>query len=97
MYDLISYPFCRPSLPCWPQESQNTLQCIQETKQNLFCNFQTSDKYIVYDNGTFIINDVTEDDEAFYTCNVGNVFGEMSESTALTVTGNVSVKLLDSV
>lgn len=48
---------------------------------------QTSDKYMVYDNGTFIIHNVTKEDEAFYTCNVENSYGEMSQSASLTVTG----------
>ncbi|XP_053381213.1 hemicentin-1-like [Mercenaria mercenaria] len=48
---------------------------------------ENSDKYMVYENGTFIINDVTEEDEAFYTCTVGNSFGDISQSALLTVTG----------
>lgn len=49
----------------------------------------SGEKYIVFSNGTLIINSVTEEDEAYYTCTAGNVFGEMSDSARLTVTGNV--------
>lgn len=45
-----------------------------------------SSKYSVYYNGTFVIANVTEDDEGYYTCTVGNDIGEMSESAFLNVT-----------
>ncbi|KAL4219025.1 Immunoglobulin V-set domain [Mactra antiquata] len=51
---------------------------------------QTSEKYRLYNNGTFIIHNVSKEDEGYYTCNVGNIYGEISMSASLTVSGEAT-------
>ena len=67
-------------------------RCIQDNHGICIYTFffyllQATDKYIIYENGTFLINDITIDDASTYTCNVENAFGLMAESAQLYVTG----------
>ncbi|XP_052789829.1 hemicentin-1-like isoform X1 [Mya arenaria] len=52
-----------------------------------------SSKYAVYPNGTLQVYKATYEDEAFYTCTAGNVFGELSDSAKLNITGKAEAPL----
>ena len=67
-----------------------TPQYIHPTTFSLFVIFQQSSKYNIDNSGLLTINDVQNSDEAFYTCSAGNLYGEISESAELFVSGKQS-------